>query len=350
VGRLLNDFEEQQMKTIACRCILLPVALLATSACAQAPQTISGGPLPSKPSEFIDQSPHKSGFVTSNGVRLHYLDWGGQGEAVVFLPGLGASAHAFDTLAPKLVDSFRVLALTPRAHGESATPDTTYTVADAAEDIRSLIDSLGIERTHLVGHSISGSAITRFAALHPRRVGKLVYLDATFDYGGSDEAEMDEKVLGRPWPDSGMSSMAEYREWARRYFYGTWSPALEAELWAGASVDTAERERRGKAQSALLADVTANPKEYEQVTAPALAFWAEKTLQTHYFWLDSANTDAVERAREYLRLRRLWEQRGVERFKRELSGGEAIAFPGHHWLFITDEEQVLRQLRSFLSH
>jgi pimeloyl-ACP methyl ester carboxylesterase len=156
---------------------------------------------------------------------------------------LGPAAHAFDGLASKLVDRFRVLVLSPRAHGESATPDTIYTVGDAAEDIRSLLDSLG---------------------------------------------------------------------------------------------------------GALLADVTANPKEYGEIAAPALALWAEKTLQTHYFWLDSANPDAVEQAREYLRLRRLWEQRGVERFEREMAAGEVVVFPGHHWVFITDEERVLGHIRSFI--
>jgi hypothetical protein len=34
-----------------------------------------------------DTSPHKSGFVLANGVKLHYLDWGGQGETLLFLAG-----------------------------------------------------------------------------------------------------------------------------------------------------------------------------------------------------------------------------------------------------------------------
>ena len=40
-------------------------------------------------------------FVVVNGVRLHYLDWGGRGETVVFLAGLGDSVHRFDSFAPK---------------------------------------------------------------------------------------------------------------------------------------------------------------------------------------------------------------------------------------------------------
>lgn len=326
---------------------LLAVPLF-TLGCAQARQTTSENPLPSEYSEWVDPSPHRSGYVTGGDVRLHYLDWGGEGETIVLLPGLSSSAHAFDEIAPKLTDRFHVLGLTPRAHGESSTPDTTYTVTDAAEDIRLLLDSLGIEQAHLVGHSISGSAITRFAALHPDRVGKLIYLDATFDYGGAEQEEMDAKALSRPWPEGGAASVGEYRDLARHYFYGTWSPALEADMWSGNSATREENERRGKARAALLADAISQPKEYAQVSAPALSLWAQKTMQTHYQWVDRADADAVARAEEYLRLRRLWEQSGVDRFQREMPAGRTVAFPGHHWMFVTDEEHVLGEIRSFL--
>lgn len=326
---------------------LLAIPLFALGG-AQVWQGSSERQLPSEYSDWSDASPHQSGYVTAGGVRLRYLDWGGHGETIVLLPGLNSSAHAFDELAPRLADRFRVLGATPRAHGESSTPDTIYTVSDAADDIRLLMDSLGIDEAHLVGHSISGSAITRFAALHPHRVKKLVYLDATFDYGGPDEHAMDQNVLSRPWPEGGVRSVGEYRDWARRYFYGTWSNALEADMWAGSSATDEENARRSEARAALLVDVTSHPKEYAQVNAPALALWAEKTMQTHYPWVDPTDADAVGRAEEYLRLRRLWEQNGVERFRREMRDRRVIAFPAHHWMFVTNEERVLREIRSFL--
>jgi hypothetical protein len=39
-----------------------------------------------------DKSPHKSGFVTVNNVKLHYMDWGGAGETLLFLHGMGHGA------------------------------------------------------------------------------------------------------------------------------------------------------------------------------------------------------------------------------------------------------------------
>lgn len=74
-----------------------------------------------------DKSPHTS--VTGNGIRLHYLDWGGKGEALLFLAGSGDNAHAFDEMAPKFTDRFRVLALTRRGYGESDKPETGCDVA-----------------------------------------------------------------------------------------------------------------------------------------------------------------------------------------------------------------------------
>ena len=50
------------------------------------------------------------------------------------------------------------------------------------EDIRGWLDELGLERVVLVGHSMAGNEITRFAALYPDRVDQLIYLDATYDY------------------------------------------------------------------------------------------------------------------------------------------------------------------------
>lgn len=242
-----------------------------------------------------------------------------------------------------------MLALTPRAHGESGASDTLYTVERAAEDVRALMDSLSVARAHLVGQSISGATVTRFAARYPSRVGKLVYLDATFDYGGADEAEEERKTVPRPRPVGGFSSAAEYRRWAEEYFFGLWTNALEADMWASASADGAEAERQAKARAALLSDATAHPKDYRHLRVPALALWAEKTLDTHYFWIDRTDTATVERARDHFEnYRRPWERKGVERFRREAKNGRVVAFPGHHWTFITDEKRVLREIRDFL--
>lgn len=51
-----------------------------------------------------DPSAHRSGVVMHDGVRLHYLDWGRTGPAVVLLPGYGLTAHAFDDIGTLLAE------------------------------------------------------------------------------------------------------------------------------------------------------------------------------------------------------------------------------------------------------
>jgi pimeloyl-ACP methyl ester carboxylesterase len=120
-------------------------------------------------------------FVTVDGVRLHYVDWGGTGRPLLFLTSLGSNAHQFDALAPKFVDRFRVLALTRRGKDPSDKPPSGYDTTALAGDIKGFLDAMHIDRVLLAGYSIAGDEETRFAALFPERVEKLVYLDAAYD-------------------------------------------------------------------------------------------------------------------------------------------------------------------------
>lgn len=124
---------------------------------------------------------HKSDFVHVNGIRLHYLDWGGEGSTLLFLIGVGSSAYIYNKFAPRFTDQFRVLALTRRGHGDSDYPETGYDADTLVEDIRQFMDALNIKKAILAGHSLAGVELTHFAATYPERVQKLVYLDALDD-------------------------------------------------------------------------------------------------------------------------------------------------------------------------
>ena len=124
----------------------------------------------------------KDGFVSVNGIRLHYVDWGGAGPSLLFLTGLGDSAHSFDRLAVGFTDRFHVLGLTRRGQGESDKPPSGYDPRSLAEDIRAFLDVMKIQRVTLAGFSVAGSEETLFAGTYPARVDKLVYLDSAEDY------------------------------------------------------------------------------------------------------------------------------------------------------------------------
>lgn len=105
-----------------------------------------------------------SQFIVVNGVRLHYLDWGGVGEAVLFLPSFGASVHEFNDIAPQFTDKFHVLGLTRRGQAESDGPVSGYDTRSLVEDIRGFLDAKHIGRVTLVGYSVAGREETPSAA------------------------------------------------------------------------------------------------------------------------------------------------------------------------------------------
>jgi hypothetical protein len=47
----------------------------------------------------MDKSPHKSDFVNVNGIKLHYLDWGGSGDVLLFLAGMGCIMRTYLTFS-----------------------------------------------------------------------------------------------------------------------------------------------------------------------------------------------------------------------------------------------------------
>jgi len=134
---------------------------------------------------WADPSPHRVRLVTiAPKVSLEVLDWGGAGEPVVFLAGLGNSAHVFDDFAPQFADRFHVLAITRRGFGASSQPASGYDVGTLAADVRAVLDTLRLARVALVGHSIAGDELTKFGSAYPERIAKLVYLDAARDRTG----------------------------------------------------------------------------------------------------------------------------------------------------------------------
>jgi pimeloyl-ACP methyl ester carboxylesterase len=148
--------------------------------------------------EWTDPSPHRTGFVTVNGLSLHYLDWGGDGEPLLLLAGLFGSAHAFDDLAPRLTRQHRVVALTRRGHGRSATPQAGYGLDVLVEDVRGFLDALRLDRVHVAGTSAGGVEAALFAARHPDRVGRVVYLDAAYDRSAAFQRKWASRLAQNP--------------------------------------------------------------------------------------------------------------------------------------------------------
>ena len=119
-------------------------------------------------------------YVEVAGLKLHYLDWGGDPNkrTFVLLHGGAAHAHWWDGVAPLLTPYGRVLALDFRGHGRSqwARPPI-YGPPAYLDDVRGLIESLGT-RVVLVGHSMGGAVAQWVAVTHPELLESLIIVDA----------------------------------------------------------------------------------------------------------------------------------------------------------------------------
>jgi non-heme chloroperoxidase len=141
----------------------------------------------------IDPSPHKIHLVTvDKGIKLEVLDWGGSGPPLVFLTGLGNTAHVFDTFAPKFTDKHHIYAITRRGYGASSAPPpsdgTNYDADRLGDDVLAALTALKIDRPVLAGHSIAGEELSSIGTRHPERVSGLIYLDAAYPYALYDPA------------------------------------------------------------------------------------------------------------------------------------------------------------------
>lgn len=103
----------------------------------------------------------------ATGPRLHYAERGdSDGQAILFLHGWPDSWFSFSRLLPLLPGRYRTLAPDQRGFGDSDRPDAGYGIDDLASDAAAFLDTLGIERAAVVGHSWEPSS----PAGSPRRI------------------------------------------------------------------------------------------------------------------------------------------------------------------------------------
>jgi len=304
-----------------------------------------------KPATWSDTSPHKSGFVTANGIRLHYLDWGGSGPALILIHGYGDNPHIFDDLAPAFADYFRVVAYARRGHGRSDAKEP-YDTATLTEDLRGLMDGLGMAKAHLAGWSMGGNEITAMAGTHPERVDRIVYLEGAYDWADpASVAAFKSFPVDMTPPARAMTSLDVYRAYYRAVWFPAVSDASRVEAHTRDLVvvqpeGTLQLRMSGSVTEALATILFTDRRDYSKVRSPALAIYAET-------FLDVRSGESPQLAKNLA-----WEQKhmvpfrtaSIERVRRELPNVEILNVPGTHMDFaFTSRDQVVAAMRRFLS-
>lgn len=131
------------------------------------------------PNQPLPKSQGTSHFSTVRGRKMHYLDFGGEGDVVICLHGMIQHAGVFGSIAPILTPRYRVIAPDMRGRGKSDwDPEGVYRVTEYFKDLQALLDEIGVDRLSLIGTSMGGWISNMFAASHPGRVDRVVLNDS----------------------------------------------------------------------------------------------------------------------------------------------------------------------------
>ncbi len=267
------------------------------------------------PNKSKDTSPHKSQTVSVGAIRLHYLDWGGEGEALLFISGAGDTAHAFDKIAPKFTDQFRVLALTRRGFGESDKPEKGYDVPTLAEDVRLFLDAMKIQRVHLIGHSAGGNEMIYFAGRYPKRTRKLVFLDAAYDRREVPTIEAKDPLAETPrTKPSNQISLSE------------------------------------RIESEYFREMFSFKPNFKRLKAPTLNFYA--IFEKH--WALKADMDEATKLRAQKFIEEFvqpYQNKNIERFRKDVRHANIVLVRGSNHYFYRDPkkiDEVVATVRRFL--
>jgi non-heme chloroperoxidase len=300
----------------------------------------------------------KSKFVNVNGIRLHYLDWGGNGPVLLFLTGMGCSAYIFGDFAPRFVDQFHVLALDRRGHGDSDYPETGYDPETLTEDLRQFLDALQIEKVILAGHSMGYIELCHFTALYPERVRKLVFLDAAYDNTSAENKTVFDKnplpQMIPAWPDD-PTTIDEYIATTRRLYPAMaviWNNVMDEQTRHTTKTTTDGKvvDKMSDVISKAISDTFVSyVPEYSAIQIPTLSFFAIRD-GVDYLSSDYMTEDQKVQVTDFFKtVLQPHQKTYIEQFQRNVPHARVVEIPnGHHYCFIKQEQVVFEEMREFL--
>jgi pimeloyl-ACP methyl ester carboxylesterase len=171
--------------------------------------------------------------ITGDGVELAVLDEG-EGEAILLLHGFPDSAQLWRHQIAALSDAgYRVVAPDLRGFGDSGKPQAVeaYRIHHSVADMVAVLDELGIERAHVVGHDFGAGVAWALAMMQPQRVNRLAALSVGYPGAARRSVEQREKswyMLLFQFPEA--EEILRKDDWALAREWITSHPDLDAVL------------------------------------------------------------------------------------------------------------------------
>ncbi len=126
----------------------------------------------------------RSHQIEHSGITTSYYDEGEDadgGPVLLLLHGFTGGKLDFHDQLPSFTDRFRVIAPDNRGHGESSNTGniSDYTIDQLVEDLHGFIQAMGLHNIHLLGHSLGGMVVMRYALKYPARLSSVILMDTT---------------------------------------------------------------------------------------------------------------------------------------------------------------------------
>ena len=157
-------------------------------------------------------------------ISLKVWEWAGRPPACLLLHGIGNYGRYWDFFAEAVAGRLRLVAPDARGHGDSGRPADGYNPDEFVADALAVLDALAIDRAVVVGHSMGGTHAIRLALAHPKRVERLVVVDAGPEPMPEGAERARRLSLARP-------ERFEYADDALAYLHRT-SPGYSEEVYA----------------------------------------------------------------------------------------------------------------------
>ena len=215
--------------------------------------------------------------VKVNGVEVAY-EVEGRGEPILFIHG----AHIADAMRPLVEDSaldrFQRIRYHRRGVGGSSCPPEALatTVAVHAEDAVGLLEHLGVDRAHVVGHSSGGSIALEIASRHPTRVSSLVLLEPALMMvpSGAAFADLVTPLVGRY---EGGDAESAVHGFLALVGDRDWRNAIERTVPGGIAQAVKDAATFFVSELPAVSDWTFGPEQATAITCPVLSVLGSKT-------------------------------------------------------------------------
>lgn len=144
----------------------------------------------------------------TNGIETYYELHGKEGMPwLVLSHSLACSTRMWDEQIAAFKDRYRILAYDTRGHGSSQAPAGAYTLEQLADDLKALLDRLGVSRAHYCGLSMGGMIGQTYALKHPGTFTTLVLADTTSRMPAEAQPAWQDRI--RTAQEKGMQPLVE---------------------------------------------------------------------------------------------------------------------------------------------